>query len=55
MKPVHATAATAPATTSEPTPSTSPTNPTVPELTLSGANEGRAQMSQRLVKTKSWS
>ena len=40
-KPVCVTAATAPATTSEPTPSTSPpTNPTAPELTLGGANEG---------------
>ena len=41
-KPVHATAATIPTTTSKPTPSTSPPtiNPTTPEPTLSGANEG---------------
>ena len=40
-KPVCVTAATAPTTTSEPTPWTSPpTNPTVPELTFGGANKG---------------
>ena len=40
-KPVCVTAATAPTTTSEPTPSTSPpTNSTMPELTFGGANKG---------------